>query len=169
MDGFSPQNGEQLYQRSSCTVADSAPDLQQATVDPYPLETLGHSQASVVQSPVGSLLLSTGSWWMQGFVVPSKSLFPWGFSVLSPDPQVGKSVVGPRTFATVQELLWYNCSPVCGLPVQWLYSGPNGDFLKRTGVTHIILLTKVYIVKAVVFLVVIYGCESWTLKKAEHP
>ena len=96
------------------TVADSAPDLQQATVDPYPLETLGHSQASVVQSPVGSLLLSTGSWWMQGFVVPSKSLFPWGFSVLSPDPQVGKSVVGPRTFATVQELLWYSCSPFCG-------------------------------------------------------
>ena len=31
------------------------------------------------------------------------------------DPQVGKSVVGPRTFAAVRELLWYNCSPVCGL------------------------------------------------------
>ena len=31
------------------------------------------------------------------------------------DPQVGKSVVGPRTFAGVQKLLWYNCSPVCGL------------------------------------------------------
>ena len=98
-----------------------------------------------------------------------QSQIPWGFSVPLPDPQVGESVVGSRTFATVQELLWYNCSPVCGLPVQWLYSGPNGDFLKRTGVTHIILLTKVYIVKAVVFLVVIYGCESWTLKKAEHP
>ena len=95
------------------TVADSAPDLQQATVDPYPLETLGHSQASVVQSPVGSLLLSTGSWWMQGFVVPSKSLFSWGFSVLLLDPQVGKSVLGPRTFATVREFLWYNCSPGC--------------------------------------------------------
>ena len=33
----------------------------------------------------------------------------------------------------------------------------------------IILLTKVYIVKAMVFPVVIYGCESWTVKKAEHP
>ena len=32
----------------------------------------------------------------------------------------------------------------------------------------ITLLTKVYIVKAVVFLVVMYGCESWTIKKAEH-
>ena len=30
------------------------------------------------------------------------------------------------------------------------------------------LPTKVCIVKAMVFPVVIYGCESWTLKKAEH-
>ena len=30
------------------------------------------------------------------------------------------------------------------------------------------LLTKVHIVKAMVFLVVMYGCESWTIKKAEH-
>ena len=29
------------------------------------------------------------------------------------------------------------------------------------------LLTKVHLVKAVVFPVVIYGCESWTIKKAE--
>ena len=32
----------------------------------------------------------------------------------------------------------------------------------------IILLTKVHLIKAVVFPVVMYGCESWTLKKAEH-
>ena len=31
----------------------------------------------------------------------------------------------------------------------------------------IILPTKVHLVKAMVFLVVIYGCESWTIKKAE--
>ena len=30
------------------------------------------------------------------------------------------------------------------------------------------LLTKVPIVKAIVFSVVTYGCESWTIKKAEH-
>ena len=30
------------------------------------------------------------------------------------------------------------------------------------------LPTKVYIAKAMIFLVVIYGCESWTIKKAEH-
>ena len=32
----------------------------------------------------------------------------------------------------------------------------------------ITLLTKVHIVKAMVFPVVIYGCESWTIKEAEH-
>ena len=32
---------------------------------------------------------------------------------------------------------------------------------------NITLLTKVYIVKAMVFPVVMYGCESWTVKKAE--
>ena len=33
----------------------------------------------------------------------------------------------------------------------------------------IILLSKVYKVKAMVFPVVTYGCESGTIKKAEHP
>ena len=32
----------------------------------------------------------------------------------------------------------------------------------------ITLSTKVHLVKAVVFPVVMYGCESWTIKKAEH-
>ena len=32
----------------------------------------------------------------------------------------------------------------------------------------IILLTKVCVVKAMVFPVVMYSCESWNLKKAEH-
>ena len=32
----------------------------------------------------------------------------------------------------------------------------------------IILLTKARIVKAMVFPVVMYECESWTIKKAEH-
>ena len=32
----------------------------------------------------------------------------------------------------------------------------------------ITLLTKVHLVKAMVFPVVMYGCESWTVKNAEH-
>ena len=39
------------------------------------------------------------------------------------------------------------------------------SILKSTGIT---LLTKVHLVKAMVFPVVMYGCESWTIKKAEH-
>ena len=33
---------------------------------------------------------------------------------------------------------------------------------------HITLPTKVHLVKAIVFPVVMYGCESWAVKKAEH-
>ena len=33
---------------------------------------------------------------------------------------------------------------------------------------HITLPTNVHLVKAMVFPVVMYGCESWTIKKAEH-
>ena len=39
------------------------------------------------------------------------------------------------------------------------------SILKSRGIT---LSTKVRLVKAMVFLVVTYGCESWTIKKAEH-
>ena len=40
------------------------------------------------------------------------------------------------------------------------------SLLKSRDIT---LPTKVHLVKAMVFPVVIYGCESWTVKKAEHP
>ena len=39
------------------------------------------------------------------------------------------------------------------------------SILKSRDIT---LPTKVYIVKAMVFPVVMYGCESWTINKAEH-
>ena len=39
------------------------------------------------------------------------------------------------------------------------------SILKSKDIT---LLTKVHLVKAMVFPVVMYGCESWTIKKAEH-
>ena len=50
-------------------------------------------------------------------------------------------------------------------------------FLGRKAVTNletilksrdITLPTKVYVVKAMVFLVLLHGCESWTIKKAER-
>ena len=39
------------------------------------------------------------------------------------------------------------------------------SILKSSDVT---LPTKVHLVKAMVFPIVMYGCESWTIKKAEH-
>ena len=39
------------------------------------------------------------------------------------------------------------------------------SILKSRDIT---LPTKVHLVKAVVFPVIMYGCESWTIKKAEH-
>ena len=39
------------------------------------------------------------------------------------------------------------------------------SILKSRDIT---LPTKVHLLKAMVFPVVMYGCESWTIKKAEH-
>ena len=53
----------------------------------------------------------------------------------------------------------------------------RGLFLGRKAMTninsilkssHITLPTKVHLVEAMVFPIVMYGCESWTMKKAEH-
>ena len=40
------------------------------------------------------------------------------------------------------------------------------DSILKSG--DIVLLTNIYIVKTVAFPVVMYGCESWTIRKAEH-
>ena len=42
----------------------------------------------------------------------------------------------------------------------------NLDSILKSG--DITLPTKVRLVKAMIFSVVMYGCESWTIKKAEH-
>ena len=42
----------------------------------------------------------------------------------------------------------------------------NRDIILKS--RDIALPTKVHLVKAMVFPVVMYGCESWTIKKAEH-
>ena len=59
----------------------------------------------------------------------------------------------------------------------WSYEIKRRWLLGRKAMTNldkilrsrdITLPTKVLIVKAMVFPVVMYGCESWTIKKAEH-
>ena len=44
------------------------------------------------------------------------------------------------------------------------YDQPR-QHIKKTDITF---LTNIYLVKAMVFPVVMYACESWTIKKAEH-
>ena len=47
----------------------------------------------------------------------------------------------------------------------WKERNDRESILKSRDIT---LPTKVRIVKAMAFLVVIYGCQSWTIKKAGH-
>ena len=49
----------------------------------------------------------------------------------------------------------------------YYFSLTNLDSILKSN--DITLLTKVHIVQAMVFPVVIYRCESWTIKKTEHP
>ena len=94
------------------TILFSAPDPQQGIVDP------GLHQR---------LLATTGeSGSVSHWPLKSNSL---GVLIPLPDPQVGKSVVGPRAFLTVQEFVWYHCSAACGSSARWLYGGANGNFL----------------------------------------
>ena len=50
----------------------------------------------------------------------------------------------------------------CLLPERKVMTNLDSIFKSR----DIILLTKVHLVKAMIFPVVMYGCESWTMKKA---
>ena len=59
----------------------------------------------------------------------------------------------------------------CSLEIKrWLLFGrktmTNPDSILKS--RDITLPTRVHVVKAMVFLVVMYGCESWTVKKTEH-
>ena len=83
--------------------------------------------------------------------------------------------IGGETMETVADFIFF-----------WLQITADGDcsheikrclLLGRKAMTnldsilksrHITLPTKVRLVKAIVFPVVMYGCESWTIKKAEH-
>ena len=51
------------------------------------------------------------------------------------------------------------------LLLERIYMTNLDSILKSRDVT---LPTKIHLVKAMVFPVVVYGCESWTIKKAEH-
>ena len=64
---------------------------------------------------------------------------------------------------SLEEKLW--ATSVQFSSVQSLSRTSLDSILKSRDIT---LPTKVHLVKAMVFPVIIYGCESWTIKKAEH-
>ena len=85
-------------------------------------------------------------------------------------------------FFSIQPRLWSNITILFSWALkslQMMTAAMNLRhlLLRRKTMTHldsilkskdITLLTKVCLVKAMVFPVVMYGCESWTIKKAEH-
>ena len=113
---------------------------QQATVHPRLLQRLQNIHRQVWLSLLWghcSFLLGSGAHrvllWPPRVCFPSPMEFlyssPLQVLSISSDLQVGKSIVGLRTFAAVREHLWYNCSPVCGSSAWLLSGGANGDLL----------------------------------------
>ena len=86
------------------------------------------------------------SWEIDGETVETVSDFIFGGSKISED---GNSIHEIKR---------------CLLLGRKVMTNPNKIFKSR----DITLPTKVHLVKAMVFPVVMYGCESWTVKKAEH-
>ena len=93
-----------------------------------------------------------------------------------------QNFVGNIQFSSVAQLCLTLCNPMdCSPPgssihgifqarvLEWgaiTFSVTNLDSILKS--RDITLPTKVHLVKAMVFPVVIYGCESWTIKKVEH-
>ena len=78
--------------------------------------------------------------------------------------------VGGETMETVRDLIFLDFSFsdffFFSLLLERKAMTNPDSILKHRGIT---LLTKVHLVKAMVFPVVMYGCESWTIKKARVP
>ena len=89
------------------------------------------------------------------------------------DPQSLLSFPCPSSKVTIPMCLWFVLVLVCSEN----YEIKRQLFLGRKIMTNLdsilksrdtTFLTKVHIVKAMVLPVVMYGCESWTIKKVEH-
>ena len=85
------------------------------------------------------------SWQINGKTVETVTLF-WGGSKITADGDCSHEI---------KRCLLFGRKVMANLD----------SILKSRDIT---LPTKVHLVKAMVFQVVVYGCESWTIKKAEH-
>jgi len=82
-------------------------------------------------------------------------------------PQASKQSNFPGFTKTTTPSSCDSATPLLGIYLTEMpINMTNPDSILKS--RDITLPTKVFIVKAVVFPVVMYGCESWTIKKAEH-
>ena len=86
------------------------------------------------------------SWQIDGEIVETVADFIWGGSKITADGDCSHEI--KRRLLLGRKVMTYLDS-----------------ILKNKDIT---LSTKVHLVKAMVFLVFMNGCESWTIKKAEH-
>ena len=83
----------------------------------------------------------------------------------------GKRAHGSKMAPESSHSTWCGLDPPSCPPLPWIWEGlwrkvmTNLDSIFKS--RDITLSTKVHLVKAMIFPVVMYGCESWTLKKAE--
>ena len=66
--------------------------------------------------------------WVSSLHQVAKVKFPGGSQSLCQIPRLGNLLWALELLQW--EFLWYNCSPVCEFPAQWLYSGANGNLLQ---------------------------------------
>ena len=89
--------------------------------------------------------------------------------IMAPGPLTSWQIDG-KTMKTVTDFIFLVQMVTAAMKLRQLLLGRKAvtnldSILKSRGIT---LPTKVHLVKAMVFSVVMYGCESWTIKKAEH-
>ena len=117
------------------------------------------------------------SWEIDGETMETVSDFILGGSKITADGDCSYEIkrrllLGRKVMTNLDSIGWFrvgnSCTPVVdscqcmAKPIQYC------KVKKKKKSRDITLPTKVYLVKAMVFPVVVYGCENWTIKKAEH-
>ena len=98
------------------------------------------------------------SWEIDGETVEAVSYFVFLGSKVTADAYCTYEI--KRHLLLGRKVMTSICFTYCGAPMTNI-----DNILKSRDIT---LPTKVHLVKAMVFPVVMYGCESWTIRKAEH-
>ena len=90
---------------------------------------------------------------------------PAAWSTLVRESKTGTWFQSPEAYAFLSTQTQLLDPFVIGVEDSGLQAVCVGYILKSRDIT---LPTKVHTVKAMVFLLVMYGCESWNIKKVEH-